>query len=51
MSATESPGSHSSRAAWKADTLDADTSRHMPRWMKMCDGMWRACETAGAISA
>ena len=39
MSATESPGSHKARAASKADTLDAETSRHIPRWMKMCDGM------------
>jgi hypothetical protein len=41
---------HASEAA-HADSFEAAASAHMPSWMKMCEGMWRAWCASGAISA
>ena len=51
MSPGTSPGCHNSFATLKARMFWFATSFHIPCWMKMCVGMWTACDTAGTIFA
>ena len=51
MSPGASPGWYRSFAMVKARTFWLATSFHIPCWMKMCVGMWTACDTAGTILA